>query len=70
MSHLKCTSCGSQSPQHSDVCPNTPGSRLNEEMAELHSEYSDSSCGESFASIFTNGISSAKILFVQFCDFI
>ncbi|KAF4079295.1 hypothetical protein AMELA_G00191390 [Ameiurus melas] len=44
MSHLKCTSCGSQSPQHSDICPNTPGSRLNEEMAELHSEYSDSSC--------------------------
>ncbi|XP_017553514.1 BCL6A transcription repressor a isoform X1 [Pygocentrus nattereri] len=44
MSHLKCTSCGSQSPQHSDVCPNTPGSRLTEEMSELHSEYSDSSC--------------------------
>ncbi|XP_027002449.1 BCL6A transcription repressor a isoform X2 [Tachysurus fulvidraco] len=44
MSHLKCTSCGSQSPQHSDVCPNTPGLHLNEEMAELHSEYSDSSC--------------------------
>uniref|UniRef100_A0A4W4EG37 BCL6A transcription repressor a n=1 Tax=Electrophorus electricus TaxID=8005 RepID=A0A4W4EG37_ELEEL len=48
MSHLKCTSCGAQSPQHTDVCPNTPGSRLPEEMSELHSEYSDSSCGESF----------------------
>uniref|UniRef100_A0A8B9RGC7 BCL6A transcription repressor a n=1 Tax=Astyanax mexicanus TaxID=7994 RepID=A0A8B9RGC7_ASTMX len=44
MSHLKCSSCGSQSPQHSDVCPNTPGSRLTEELSELHSEYSDSSC--------------------------
>ncbi|XP_026863510.2 BCL6A transcription repressor a isoform X1 [Electrophorus electricus] len=44
MSHLKCTSCGAQSPQHTDVCPNTPGSRLPEEMSELHSEYSDSSC--------------------------
>ncbi|XP_062853306.1 BCL6A transcription repressor a [Trichomycterus rosablanca] len=44
MSHLKCTSCGSQSPQHSDICPNTTGSRLSEEMSELHSEYSDSSC--------------------------
>uniref|UniRef100_A0AAY4CTD0 B-cell lymphoma 6 protein n=1 Tax=Denticeps clupeoides TaxID=299321 RepID=A0AAY4CTD0_9TELE len=44
MSHLKCSSCGSQSPQHSEVCPNTPASRLAEEMSELHSEYSDSSC--------------------------
>lgn len=46
MSHLKCSSCGSQSPQHSDVCPNTSASRLAEEMSEMHSEYSDSSCGE------------------------
>uniref|UniRef100_A0A672MD49 BCL6A transcription repressor a n=1 Tax=Sinocyclocheilus grahami TaxID=75366 RepID=A0A672MD49_SINGR len=44
MSHLKCSSCGSQSPQHSDVCPNTSASRLAEEMSEMHSEYSDSSC--------------------------
>ncbi|XP_064186822.1 BCL6A transcription repressor a [Anguilla rostrata] len=43
-SHLKCSSCGSQSPQHSDVCSNTPGSHLGEEVTELHSEYSDSSC--------------------------
>ncbi|XP_063057727.1 BCL6A transcription repressor a isoform X2 [Engraulis encrasicolus] len=43
ISHLKCTSCGSQSPRHSEVCPNTPASRLAEEMAEMHSEYSDSS---------------------------
>lgn len=46
MSHLKCTSCGSQSPRHSEVCPNTPASRLAEEMAEMHSEYSDSSSGK------------------------
>uniref|UniRef100_W5MD15 BCL6A transcription repressor a n=1 Tax=Lepisosteus oculatus TaxID=7918 RepID=W5MD15_LEPOC len=44
MNHLKCSSCGSQSPQHSEVCPNTPGSHFGEEMSELHSEYSDSSC--------------------------
>uniref|UniRef100_A0A3B4WHQ9 BCL6A transcription repressor a n=1 Tax=Seriola lalandi dorsalis TaxID=1841481 RepID=A0A3B4WHQ9_SERLL len=43
-SRLNCSSCGSQSPQHSEVCPNTPRSRLAEDMAELHSEYSDSSC--------------------------
>ncbi|KPP63587.1 B-cell lymphoma 6 protein-like [Scleropages formosus] len=43
LNHLKCTSCGSQSPQHS-VCTNTPGSSFGEEMAELQSEYSDSSC--------------------------
>ncbi|XP_041967639.1 BCL6A transcription repressor a isoform X2 [Alosa sapidissima] len=42
MGHLKCTSCGSQSPRHSEICPNT-ASRLAEEMAEMHSEYSDSS---------------------------
>ncbi|KAL4608134.1 B-cell lymphoma 6 protein-like isoform X1 [Arapaima gigas] len=40
---LKCTSCGSQSPQHS-ACTNTPGSSFGEEMSELQSEYSDSSC--------------------------
>ncbi|MBN3295581.1 BCL6 protein, partial [Amia calva] len=44
MNHLKCSSCGSQSPQHSDVCPNTLSSHFGEEMSELHSEYSDSSC--------------------------
>ncbi|KAJ8277062.1 hypothetical protein GJAV_G00071060 [Gymnothorax javanicus] len=42
--NLKCSSCGSQSPEHSEVCSNTPGSHLGEEMTELHSEYSDSSC--------------------------
>ncbi|KAK6483773.1 B-cell lymphoma 6 protein-like protein isoform X1 [Huso huso] len=41
MNHLK---CGSQSPRHSEVCPNIPGSHCGEEMTELHSEYSDSSC--------------------------
>lgn len=44
LSRLSCSSCGSQSPQHSEVCPNTAASRLTEEMTELHSEYSDSSC--------------------------
>uniref|UniRef100_A0A4W5L6Z0 BCL6A transcription repressor a n=1 Tax=Hucho hucho TaxID=62062 RepID=A0A4W5L6Z0_9TELE len=46
ISHLKCTSCGAPPPQHSEVCPNIAASRLMEEMSELHSEYSDSSCGE------------------------
>uniref|UniRef100_UPI0037E972A3 BCL6A transcription repressor a isoform X2 n=1 Tax=Semicossyphus pulcher TaxID=241346 RepID=UPI0037E972A3 len=44
LSRLNCSSCGTPSPQHSEVCPNTSRSRLAEEMAELHSEYSDSSC--------------------------
>ncbi|XP_028650855.1 BCL6A transcription repressor a isoform X1 [Erpetoichthys calabaricus] len=44
VNHLKCTSCGSQSPQHSEICPNTPGSHFGEEMTEIHSEFSDSSC--------------------------
>ncbi|KAG7514186.1 B-cell lymphoma 6 protein isoform X1 [Solea senegalensis] len=44
LSRLTCSSCGSQSPQHSEVCPNSSRSRLTEDMAELHSEYSDSSC--------------------------
>lgn len=75
MSHLKCTSCGSQSPQHSDVCPNTPSLHLNEEMAELHSEYSDSSCGESFFfffvyPIFTEEQFSQNITFIQFCYYL
>ncbi|XP_077204138.1 B-cell lymphoma 6 protein isoform X2 [Paroedura picta] len=42
----KCSSCGSQSPQHSEVCLHTPGSNFGEEMGETQSEYSDSSCGE------------------------
>lgn len=46
LNRLSCSTCGSQSPQHSNVCPNNPRSRLSEDMAELHSEYSDSSCGE------------------------
>ncbi|XP_031728882.1 BCL6A transcription repressor a isoform X1 [Anarrhichthys ocellatus] len=44
LSRLNCSSCGTPSPQHSEVCPKTPRSRLAEDMAELHSEYSDSSC--------------------------
>uniref|UniRef100_A0A8C2X030 BCL6A transcription repressor a n=1 Tax=Cyclopterus lumpus TaxID=8103 RepID=A0A8C2X030_CYCLU len=44
LSRLNCSSCGTPSPQHSEVCPKTPRSRLAEEMTELHSEYSDSSC--------------------------
>ncbi|XP_033006808.1 B-cell lymphoma 6 protein isoform X3 [Lacerta agilis] len=41
----KCSSCGSQSPQHSEMCLHTPGSHFGEEMGETQSEYSDSSCG-------------------------
>nr|XP_056705546.1 B-cell lymphoma 6 protein [Euleptes europaea] len=40
----KCSSCGSQSPQHSEMCLHTPGSNFGEEMGETQSEYSDSSC--------------------------
>ncbi|XP_060130227.1 B-cell lymphoma 6 protein isoform X1 [Zootoca vivipara] len=40
----KCSSCGSQSPQHSEMCLHTPGSHFGEEMGETQSEYSDSSC--------------------------
>uniref|UniRef100_A0A3B5L6L4 BCL6A transcription repressor a n=1 Tax=Xiphophorus couchianus TaxID=32473 RepID=A0A3B5L6L4_9TELE len=43
LNRLGCSTCGSQSPQHSNVCPNNPRSRLSEDMTELHSEYSDSS---------------------------
>ncbi|XP_062987847.1 B-cell lymphoma 6 protein isoform X2 [Elgaria multicarinata webbii] len=42
----KCSSCSSQSPQHSELCLHTPGSNFGEEMGETQSEYSDSSCGE------------------------
>ncbi|KAE8294423.1 B-cell lymphoma 6 protein-like protein [Larimichthys crocea] len=44
LSRLNCSSCGTPSTQHSEVCPKTSRSRLTEDMAELHSEYSDSSC--------------------------
>ncbi|KAJ6655491.1 hypothetical protein lerEdw1_005069 [Lerista edwardsae] len=40
----KCSSCASQSPQHSEMCLHTPGSNFGEEMGETQSEYSDSSC--------------------------
>ncbi|XP_062832998.1 B-cell lymphoma 6 protein isoform X2 [Anolis carolinensis] len=42
----KCSSCGSQSPQHPEMCLHTPSSNFGEEMGETQSEYSDSSCGE------------------------
>ncbi|KAM6443883.1 B-cell lymphoma 6 protein isoform 2-T4 [Liasis olivaceus] len=42
----KCSSCGSRSPQHSEMCLHTPGSNFGEEIGETQSEYSDSSCGE------------------------
>lgn len=54
MKHLKCSSCGTKSPQHSNVFPNTSASCLVEEMSEMHSEYSDSSCGEMFFQIVFN----------------
>ncbi|XP_067417175.1 B-cell lymphoma 6 protein [Emydura macquarii macquarii] len=44
MHSSKCSSCGSQSPQHSEMCLLPPGSTFGEEMGETHSEYSDSSC--------------------------
>ncbi|XP_005992513.1 BCL6A transcription repressor a [Latimeria chalumnae] len=44
MHHIKCSSCSSQSPQHSEMCPHTPGSHFTEETAETQSEFSDSSC--------------------------
>ncbi|KAA8589747.1 hypothetical protein FQN60_013112 [Etheostoma spectabile] len=44
LSRLNCSTCGTPSPKHSEVCPNTSRTRLAEDMAELHSEYSDSSC--------------------------
>uniref|UniRef100_A0A7M4F1B1 BCL6 transcription repressor n=1 Tax=Crocodylus porosus TaxID=8502 RepID=A0A7M4F1B1_CROPO len=44
MHSSKCSSCGSQSPQHSEMCLHTPGSTFGEEMGETQSEYSDSSC--------------------------
>nr|XP_060623255.1 B-cell lymphoma 6 protein isoform X1 [Anolis sagrei ordinatus] len=40
----KCSSCGSQSPQHPEMCLHTPSSNFGEEMGETQSEYSDSSC--------------------------
>uniref|UniRef100_A0A8C0T308 BCL6 transcription repressor n=1 Tax=Canis lupus familiaris TaxID=9615 RepID=A0A8C0T308_CANLF len=40
----KCTSCGSQSPQHAEMCLHTAGPTFPEEMGETQSEYSDSSC--------------------------
>lgn len=45
----KCTSCGSQSPQHAEMCLHTAGPTFPEEMGETQSEYSDSSCGESLS---------------------
>ncbi|XP_012383937.2 B-cell lymphoma 6 protein [Dasypus novemcinctus] len=40
----KCTSCGSQSPQHAEMCLHPAGPSFPEEMGETQSEYSDSSC--------------------------
>ncbi|XP_077390402.1 BCL6A transcription repressor a isoform X2 [Festucalex cinctus] len=42
LNRLNCSSCGAQSPQHSEICPSRL--RLGDDMAEMHSEYSDSSC--------------------------
>ena len=43
----KCTSCGSQSPQHAEMCLHAAGPTFPEELGETQSEYSDFSCGES-----------------------
>ncbi|KAF4020899.1 hypothetical protein G4228_012391, partial [Cervus hanglu yarkandensis] len=40
----KCTSCGSQSPQHAEMCLHAAGPTFPEELGETQSEYSDSSC--------------------------
>ncbi|EPY78132.1 B-cell CLL/lymphoma 6 [Camelus ferus] len=40
----KCTSCGSQSPQHTEMCLHAAGPTFPEELGETQSEYSDSSC--------------------------
>lgn len=61
LSRLNCSSCGTPSPQHSEVCPNTPRSRLAEDMTELHSEYSDSSCGEFWSADVKRQMASASL---------
>ncbi|XP_067108472.1 BCL6A transcription repressor b [Osmerus mordax] len=43
-SHLRCSTCGSDTPHHRDMCLRSPGSYSGEETSERHSEYSDSSC--------------------------
>ncbi|XP_010902501.2 BCL6A transcription repressor b isoform X1 [Esox lucius] len=43
-SRLTCSSCGTNAPQHLEVCPRSPGSFSGEDANELHSEYSDSGC--------------------------
>uniref|UniRef100_A0A8C5GES2 BCL6A transcription repressor a n=1 Tax=Gouania willdenowi TaxID=441366 RepID=A0A8C5GES2_GOUWI len=44
LNHLNCSSCGAQSPHPSEHCSNPSRSRLSDDIAELQSEYSDSSC--------------------------
>ncbi|XP_019752736.1 BCL6A transcription repressor a isoform X3 [Hippocampus comes] len=44
LTRLNCSSCGAQSPQHSEICPSR--ARLGEDLVDMRSEYSDSSCGE------------------------
>ncbi|XP_041697586.1 B-cell lymphoma 6 protein-like [Coregonus clupeaformis] len=55
ISQLRCSSCGTDAPQHQKVCPCSPGTYSREDTNELHTEYSDSS-GE-------NGSN-----FCNFCD--
>ncbi|XP_021468538.2 B-cell lymphoma 6 protein [Oncorhynchus mykiss] len=42
INQLRCSSCGTDAPQHLVVCPRSPGTYSGEDN-ELHSEYSDSS---------------------------
>ncbi|CAB1325883.1 unnamed protein product [Coregonus sp. 'balchen'] len=55
ISQLRCSSCGTDAPQHQKVCPCSPGTYSREDTNDLHTEYSDSS-GE-------NGSN-----FCNFCD--
>ncbi|XP_038820194.1 B-cell lymphoma 6 protein-like isoform X1 [Salvelinus namaycush] len=43
ISQQRCSSCGTDAPQHLEVCSRSPGSYTGEDTNELHSEYSDSS---------------------------
>ncbi|KAM3866040.1 BCL6A transcription repressor b [Diretmus argenteus] len=55
-SHLRCSSCGCDSPQQLEMGPHSPGSYSEEETTRLHSEYSTSSCENN--AYFCNGCNS------------
>ncbi|XP_071764112.1 BCL6A transcription repressor b [Centroberyx gerrardi] len=55
-SHLRCSSCGCDSPQCLEMSSLSPGSYSGEETTKLHSEYSTSSCENN--TYFCNGCDS------------